>query len=250
MVSLTNIADLSSLGTVGVLIACLMIVLGFALLLFGERIVEAVALVLGAIVGALIGFSLGIIIANIFASVGSTTYLVIVVVFFLLGLVLGAIMAKSVIHGYIAFSAGALAFLLSMSLLSPFDLNPFILLATALVIGLIVFIVVLSVIQKVLCIITALIGAILIGNAIQIILTSYAITTPALTSIISMVSIVILTIVGSIFQLEARRKKKSGKREKKQDTKKYNMERDAYRRSQQQKANGRGRQTRRDYRRR
>ena len=200
--------DLSTAGIISIIIYSILLLLGLVFAFFGERIISALAIVIGAIIGAALGFIIGSLVVLIF-QLGGMAAMAVVLAAIILGLILGAISAKRMLHGFIAASLAALAFMISIGVANSFDLHMYATLGIAFLIAVVVFIIALMLAQKLLCILTAGMGAIMASYCTHTFLVGLAPISVMISNLIALVLLMGLAIAGSIFQLEARRKGKS-----------------------------------------
>ncbi len=200
--------DLTMAGIIVLVIFALLIVLGIFFAFFGERIISTLAIVIGAIIGAALGFGIGTLVLML-VPVGEMIAIGIIAICVILGLVFGAWSAKRMLHGFIAFSIAALAFLICIGVANSFGLHMYMVLIIAFLAALVVFVVAMLLAQKLLCVLTAGMGAIMVSYSVHTLLTSLAPFQAFISNIIALVLLMGLAVAGSIFQLEARRKGKS-----------------------------------------
>jgi hypothetical protein len=145
--------------SVGIFVVLLLII-GIALTFWGKRIVEAMAFVVFGLLGGLLGLWVAMFIVDYFGIAG-IFYWVILIGLCVLGIVLGAWLSKSFLYGMVVFYCATSAFYITWMMLGgEFRLVPFVI---ALVVGLVVGIVVYFIIEKLFAVVTAFLGASLVG---------------------------------------------------------------------------------------
>ncbi len=180
-------ADISSIPLL------ILLIVGLVLTFYGRRVLKTIAFLIGAIIGANLAYVIAINIGPRLEEYLSLQFCIIIAV--VLGAIIGGYLGMAFLKGMIAIFMGFIGYSIGVLILGEESFIP-------IVIGIVVFVIIWLLIDKFLSIITAILGACLVGMAVSSLVITYFPDLTLVAFIIFIVCAVALTAIGARFQLD------------------------------------------------